>query len=61
MESLDLLLLLLDLFESNSHDAITVESMAAEARHIAFGMSPLAEDQYQKYISTLREAAENAR
>jgi hypothetical protein len=61
MKNLDLLLLLLDLFESNSHDAMTVDLMAAEARQLAFGMSPLAEDQGHEYIRKLREAAEKAR
>ena len=54
-KSLDKLLLFIDLFENNSHDAVLVNLMASEARATIFGMSPVAQDQYDAHITKLRQ------
>jgi hypothetical protein len=48
------LLLLIDLFEQDSHDAVFVNTLAASIRQLAYGLSSLADDQSIEFVSELK-------
>ncbi len=48
------LLLLIDLFEQDSHDAVFINTLAGSLRQLAYGLSSLADDESIEFVRELK-------